>query len=247
MCGKKTEPWSLLPSQYVSHGRSSFTAPTTKLQHPGELEVFVAILVVIWVTLVSRKMRKRPKTLGLTRGWEEPTCRGLVRFLEAWRKGCCYKYLHWDRQSKAIQNGLFFLSSMHTASQRRRKTALLTVALSPSGAMPQFIYLMLQLEFFLSTSQSVAALWLLDSTETSHQYASRIHENGEELTLTSLATVSFLPSLSWPRLQTVLTPLELAWLIFFSFNHQEITFRKSPRSKQHDSSRQIVSSPLQEI
>lgn len=169
MCGKKSEPWSLLPSQYVSHGRSSFTAATTKLQHPGEPEALVAILVVIWVTLVSRKKRKRPKTLGLTRGWEEPTCRGLVRFLEAWRKGCCYKYLHWDRQSKAIQNGLYFLYPMHTASQRRRKTALLTVALSPSGAMPQLIYLMLQLEFFFYQHPNLLQLcgyWIVQKPVT---------------------------------------------------------------------------------
>lgn len=46
---------------------------------------------------------------------------------------------------------------------------MLTVALGPSEAMPQLIYLMLQLDFFfLSTFQSVAAQWLLDSTQTSH-------------------------------------------------------------------------------
>lgn len=146
MCRKKAELWSLLPPQYTSHGHSSFTAATTKLQHPGELEGFVSIFVVTW----SAGRRRDQKLLGLTRGWAEPTSRGLVRFLEAWRKGCCYKCLHWDRQSKASQNGLFFLSSMHTAGQRRRKTALLTVALGPSGAMPQLIYLMLQLDFFIN-------------------------------------------------------------------------------------------------
>lgn len=67
MCREKVELGSLLPPQYVSHGHSSFTAAKPKLQHPGKLEGFVSIFVVIWVTLVSRK-KKKPKTLGVDQG-----------------------------------------------------------------------------------------------------------------------------------------------------------------------------------
>lgn len=101
---------------------------------------------------------------------------------------------------------------MHTAGQRRRKTVLLTVALGPSGAMPQLIYLMLQLDFFFFHQHpnllQLCGCWTVHKPVTSrHPGYMKMEESLGTFILAP--TVSYLPSLSWPRLQTALTQLGL--------------------------------------
>lgn len=89
---------------------------------------------------------------------------------------------------------------------------MLTVALGPSEAMPQLIYLMLQPDFSFyqhSNLLQLSGCWTVHKPVTCRHLGYMKME--ESLcTLSSAPTVSCLPSLSWPRLQTPLTPPGLA-------------------------------------
>lgn len=128
------------------------------------------LFVVGWVVWGSRmRERKRPETLQVDQGMSKAYKQGSCEVPWSLKKSPLLQSFTSGRTEQGQPEWPFLpFFSAHSRPEEKEDSVLLTLALGPSGAMPQLIYLMLQPDFFffffLLAVQSVAALWLLGST-----------------------------------------------------------------------------------